>query len=72
MAIEIPGFNPGCFKAKQSLVDQQFHGVYLSGNFEIDKVTDGTKAANAIGVLQDKPLLGEGGNVMTKDRKSVV
>jgi len=64
VAIEIPGFSVGCCKAKVDLSAQQFHGVYVSATFEVDKVTDGTKAGKACGILQNNPILGEAASFM--------
>jgi len=47
-------------KAKVDLSSSQYLFVKVSGDMEVDLAGDGE---NAIGVLQDKPVLGDYGNV---------
>lgn len=57
MAIEIPGFRPGMFKAGADLRTKQFFAVKLDASGDL--VLAGNNE-EAIGVLQNKPNTGQG------------
>lgn len=62
MAVEIPGFGVGICEAAADLSAKQFMCVKVTADFKINIST--VAGESVLGVLQDKPVAGQPGNVM--------
>ena len=70
MAWEIPSFLPGGLKAAASLASNQYYGVKMTANNQVNVVdTDGEPG---IGVLQNAPASGEAAEVMMSGITKVI